>query len=165
MKEKERLFKESFATYQQKIFHLCYAYTGDKDIACDLLQDTFLKVWEHLESFKNESNIGTWIYRIAVNTCLSFIKSGKRLTTEKLNDELLESISDTENTIEQKVSVLYQCISALQESDRLIITMVLDEVAYPEIAEISGITEGNLRVRIHRIKQQLTDLYKKYERV
>ena len=61
--------------------------------------------------------------------------------------------------------MLYKCISKLEESERIIITMVLDEVPYPEIADVSGISEGNLRVKIHRIKQKLTELYNHYERV
>ncbi len=165
MNEKERLFKSAFDSHHQKIFHLCYAYTGDPDIAYDLVQDTFLKVWQHLDSFKQNSSIGTWIYRIAVNTCLAYIKIGKRIVTEQINNNLLESITDPENSIDTKVSLLYQCIALLQESDRLIITMVLDEIPYPQIAEIAAISEGNLRVRIHRIKQQLTELYNKHERV
>lgn len=165
MNEKERLFKSTFDSHHQKIFHLCYAYTGDPDIASDLVQDTFLKVWQHLDSFKQNSSIGTWIYRIAVNTCLAYIKIGKRIITEQINNNLLESISDHENAIETRVSLLYQCIALLQESDRLIITMVLDEIPYPQIAEVAAISEGNLRVRIHRIKQQLTELYNKHERV
>lgn len=165
MKEKERLFKSAFDAYHQKIFHLCYAYTADPDIASDLVQDTFLKVWEHLDTFKNNSSIGTWIYRIGVNTCLAFIKIGKRIPTESINEQVMESLAEADNSINQKVSLLYQCIAQLQESERLLITMVLDEIPYPEIAEISGISEGNLRVKIHRIKQQLTELYKRYERV
>ncbi len=165
MNKKERLFKSAFDAHHQKIFHLCYAYTGDADTASDLVQDTFLKVWQHFDTFQNNSSIGTWIYRIAVNTCLSYIKMGKRIQTEKINDSILETITDAENLLENKVSLLYQCIALLQESDRLIITMVLDEIPYPEIAEISGISDGNLRVRIHRIKQQLTELYHKHERV
>ncbi len=165
MNEKESLFKSTFETHHQKIFHLCYAYSGDADIASDLVQDTFLKVWQHLDSFQNNSSIGTWIYRIAVNTCLAYIKIGKRIQTEDISNTIIESFVEDESVLEYKVSLLYQCIAFLQESDRLIITMVLDEIPYAEIAEISGISDGNLRVRIHRIKQQLTELYRKHERV
>jgi RNA polymerase sigma factor (sigma-70 family) len=165
MNDKERLFKSAFDVYHQKIYHLCYAYTGDPDIASDLVQDTYLKVWEHLETFQNKASIGTWIYRIAVNTCLAFIKIGKRIQTESIDERVMESISEAESSIDQKVSVLYQCIALLQESDRLIITMVLDEIPYADIADIAGVSEGNLRVKIHRIKQQLTELYNRYERV
>jgi len=63
------------------------------------------------------------------------------------------------------VALLYKCISKLEESERIIITMVLDEVPYPEIADISGISEGNLRVKIFRIKQKLTELYNHHERL
>ncbi len=64
----------------------------------------------------------------------------------------------------EQVSSLYKCIAQLDENERIIITMVLDEVTYPEIAAVSGISEGNLRVKIHRIKQKLTELYNRNER-
>jgi RNA polymerase sigma factor (sigma-70 family) len=78
-----------------------------------------------------------------------------------LADTKKEELSDKN----EQVTLLYKCISKLEESERIIITLVLDEVPYPEIAEVSGISEGNLRVKIHRIKQKLTELYNHYERI
>lgn len=77
MDRKDQLFKEIFDKNSKKIFHLCYGYTGDKDSANDLLQETFLKVWQNLDKFRNKSLISTWIYRIAVNTCLTYLRSEK----------------------------------------------------------------------------------------
>ena len=79
----------------------------------------------------------------------------------KIIDEKAEEFSDKN----EQVALLYRCISKLEENERIIITLVLDEVPYAEIAEISGISEGNLRVKIHRIKQKLTELYSRYERI
>jgi len=81
--------------------------------------------------------------------------------TPLLADTKKEELSDKN----EQVALLYKCISKLEESERIIITMVLDEIPYPEIAEVSGISEGNLRVKIHRIKQKLTELYNHYERI
>ncbi len=161
---KEERFKEIFRTNSKKIFHLCYGYTGDGDSANDLMQETFLKVWQNLDKFRSEAMISTWIYRIAVNTCLSYLRVEKRQAKEELTDNIVENRPEEQSEKNEQVARLYKCISMLEENERIIITMVLDEVPYPEIAEISGISEGNLRVKIHRIKQKLTEIYNRYER-
>ncbi len=165
MTDKEVAFKKIFEANSKKIYHLCYGYTGDDDAANDLLQETFLKVWQNLDKFRNQAMISTWIYRIAVNTCLTYLRSEKRQAKEELTPELEETRSEEFSEKNEQVALLYKCISKLEESERIIITMVLDEVPYNEIAEISGISEGNLRVKVHRIKQRLTELYNQYERL
>ncbi|MCX6166435.1 MAG: RNA polymerase sigma factor [Sphingobacteriales bacterium] len=164
MENKEALFKEIFRTNSRKIYHLCYGYTGDDDTANDLVQETFLKVWQNLDKFRNQAMISTWIYRIAVNTCLSHLRVEKRQAKEELTDKIIDEKAEEFSEKNEQVALLYRCISKLEENERIIITLVLDEVPYAEIAEISGISEGNLRVKIHRIKQKLTELYSRYER-
>lgn len=163
--DKEAAFKKIFEANSKKIFHLCYGYTGDEDSANDLMQETFLKVWQNLDKFRNQAMVSTWIYRIAVNTCLTFLRSEKRQAKDELTPELEETTGEVVSEKNEQVAMLYKCISKLEESERIIITMVLDEVPYPEIAEISGISEGNLRVKVFRIKQRLTELYNQYERL
>lgn len=161
---KEALFKDIFQANSKKIFHLCYGYTGDDDIANDLMQETFMKVWQNLEKFRNQAMISTWIYRIAVNTCLSYLRVEKRQAKDELTDSIIETQAEELSEKNEQVAALYKCISRLEENERIIITLALDEMPYSEIAEISGISEGNLRVKIHRIKQKLTELYNRYER-
>jgi RNA polymerase sigma factor (sigma-70 family) len=165
MLNKEAVFKEIFQTNSRKIYHLCFGYTGDEDIAHDLMQETFMKVWQNLDKFRNQAMISTWIYRIAVNTCLSWLRVEKRQAKDVLTDNIIENKREELSEKNEQIALLYKCISKLEESERIIITMVLDEVPYPEIAEISGISEGNLRVKIHRIKNKLTDIYNRYERL
>lgn len=165
MAAKEELFKEIFDKNSGKVFHLCYGYTGDNDSANDLMQETFIKVWQNLDKFRNQSLISTWIYRIAVNTCLSYLRVEKRQAKDELTDNIIENKQEEVSNKNEQVSLLYKCISQLEENERILITMVLDEVPYHEIAQISGISEGNLRVKIHRIKQKLTELYNRHERL
>ena len=165
MVNKEVLFKEIFQKNSRKIYHLCYGYTGESDSANDLMQETFMKVWQNLDKFRNQAMISTWIYRIAVNTCLSYLRVEKRHSTDELTENIIENRMDEFSEKNEQVALLYKCISKLEENERIIITMVLDEVPYSEIAEISGISEGNLRVKIHRIKQKLAEIYNRYERV
>ncbi len=165
MTDKEKVFQEIFQANSKKVYHLCFGYTGDEDTANDLLQETFLKVWQNLDKFRNQSMISTWIYRIAVNTCLTWLKSEKRQAKEELTPNFIETKKEEISEKQDQIKMLYQCIAKLEENERIIITLVLDEVTYPEIAEISGISEGNLRVKIHRIKQKLTELYNRHERL
>ncbi len=164
MNKQEKLFKDVFEANSKKIYHLCFGYTNDNAAAKDLLQETFLKVWQNLDKFREQSQISTWIYRIAVNTCLTYLKKEKRQNKEELTPNIIENQAEEVNEKQEQVSLLYTCIAKLEENERLIITMVMDEIPYPEIAEISGIKEGNLRVKIHRIKLKLTELYNQHEK-
>ncbi len=164
MTEKELQFRELFKSNSKRIFHLCYGYTGDESAANDLMQETFLKVWQNLDKFRNQALISTWIYRIAVNTCLSWLRTEKRQQKEELSDKIIETEREVVSEKQEQIALLYKCISQLDENERIIITMVLDEMPYEEIAEIAGISEGNLRVKIHRIKHKLTEIYNRYER-
>lgn len=164
MSEKERLFKTIFQENSEKVLHLCLSYTGDMDTAHDLLQETFIKVWKNLNTFRNQSQISTWIYRIAINTCLSHLRVEKNRRSDPLEDHHIKGLIDEQSVKEEQISQLYRCIAELEENERMIISMVLDEVPYPEIADVFDITEGNLRVKIHRIKQKLTTIYNRHER-
>lgn len=163
--QKRIAFKQLFDENSKRIFNLCYGYTGDADAANDLMQETFIKVWQNLDKFRNQSQLSTWIYRIGVNTCLSYLRTAKRRPTEELNDYIIENHTEEVGEKQEQVTALYKAISQLDEHERIIITMVLDEIPYPEIAEVNGISEGNLRVRIHRIKHKLTEIYNRNERV
>lgn len=154
-------FEEIYKTYWQKIYRLCRGYLNDDDWAKDTAQDTFVAVWNQLHTFRNESAIGTWIYRIAVNTCLRQIEKQKRLP--KTNFPL--QIQDEEAMpIDGKIAFLYQCINELKELDRIIISLELEDIKQAEIANIVGISEANVRVKIHRIKEKLTQKFKSYDR-
>lgn len=163
MTKKETLFKEVFEENSSKIYHLCLGYTGNVDVAHDLMQETFIKVWQNLDSFRNQSLISTWIYRIGVNTCLSHLRVEKRRKNDPISQEHLENIAEIPSKKDEEIDQLYKSISYLEENERMIITMVLDEVPYPEIAQVFAISEGNLRVRIHRIKLKLTKIYNQHE--
>jgi RNA polymerase sigma-70 factor (ECF subfamily) len=162
MLTKESLFTSLYDAYWEKIVRLCLAYTGNYEQAKDLAQESFLKAWEHIEKFRDESAIGSWIYRIAVNTCLTHLRSSKRMPSTELTEvkefQLSSSVEDNE-----KIRLLYKMISQLPEVERLLITLVLEEVPYSEISEILNISQGNLRVKIHRVKQSLIQLFNKYE--
>lgn len=156
------LFTQLYNRYSQQITRLCLGYTGNTALAQDLAQETFIHVWQGLHRFRGDAQHSTWIYRIAVNTCLSHLRSPKNKTPQQL-PETIKTIAEENDTKEQDIQLLYKCISTLQETDRLIISMVLEDIPYKDIAESTGISEGNLRVKIHRIKQQLSEKFNSHE--
>ena len=152
-------FETIYKTYWKKVFRLCMGYANDTDAAKDLAQETFIKVWKQLPKFRNESSIGTWIFRIASNTCLRQIQKDNKMPKSELPLEIKDEILET--NIEKDIQFLYQCISELQEVERIIISLELEDMNQKEIAEIVGLSEGNVRVKIHRIKEKLTRKFKK----
>ena len=152
-------FETIYKTYWQKVFRLCMGYANDTDTAKDLAQETFIKVWKQLPKFRNESSIGTWIFRIASNTCLRQIQKDNKMPKSELQLEIKDEILET--NIEKDIQLLYQYISELQEVERIIISLELEDMNQKEIAEIVGLSEGNVRVKIHRIKEKLTQKFKK----
>lgn len=157
-------FNQIYKDFAPAIRRLCLSYTGDEHLADDLLQETFIVVWSSLDKFRNEAKISTWIYRIAVNICLLQINKNKK--TVHVSDEFFKKIHDEDaSEKETQISILHKSISELKEADRIIITLVLEEKTYEEIAEITGISENNLRVKIHRIKKELTEIYQKNARL
>jgi RNA polymerase sigma-70 factor (ECF subfamily) len=157
MHSKHAQFESLHREYLGMVYHMCLGFVkGDKDLAADLAQETFINTWRALDNFKGASTFKTWIYQITVNTCLKYLRDRKVKQHVALEPELMHHLVDTSAPAhDPHYRSLYQAIGRLGEVDRLIIMMVLDELEYEEIARVMGINEGNLRVKIHRIKKNL----------
>ena len=163
MKEQQQ-FTSLYNEYSPGILKLCLGYTGDLAQAEDLLQEAFIAVWNNMKKFRGEASWSTWIYRVSVNTCLSHLRKHKQKIVD-IDQPGLVMMPEENNNKEQEVQLLYKCISQLEQTDRIIISLVLDDKPYTEIAYVLAISEANLRVKIHRIKKQLTEIYNSYERL
>lgn len=133
-------------------------YVNDHDLARDMAQETFIKVWQHLPDFRNEATVGTWIFRIATNHCLRQLEQQQRMPPA---DFPVDLSAEEKNDIEPQIQLLYKFIAELPEIDRIIISLELEDVRQAEIAQIVGLSESNIRVRIHRIKEVLTKKMRK----
>lgn len=151
-------FEQIHKTYWPKVYRQCMGYINDHDIANDLAQETFIKVWLNLHKFRHESAIGTWIFRIAVNLCLQQINRDKKSPKFELPKEIIDEVSRNN---EPELQLLYSYISELPEIDRIIISLELEDLKQKEIANIVGLSESNIRVKIHRIKEKLTQKFQK----
>jgi RNA polymerase sigma-70 factor (ECF subfamily) len=159
-------FDAIYRLYAPQIFRVCMGYTNDFEQAKDLTQETFISVWQHLASFRQESAISTWIFRIATNYCLRANEKAKRNRLTAWPTDAPARSDETQETREilkaeqAKLRWLYACIAELRETDRIIISLALEEVPQSEIAAIVGLTETNIRVKIHRIKERLSGKFK-----
>ena len=152
-------FEEIYKEYSPKIFRVCMAYVNDPEAARDLTQETFVAVWQHLSAFKNDSKISTWIFRIATNNCLRAIEKSKRIKTIDLPSDIVYPNDDSKK---EKIDFLYSCIAELEEIDRIIISLVLEDLPQAEIASIIGLSNTNTRVKIHRIKERISNKFKEH---
>ncbi len=152
-------FSSVYTRHSTMVMRICKGYTGDEDAAMDLFQETWIKLWENLHKFRGEALLSTWIYRVTVNTCLGFIRKEKKQETTQLQPHFEVADDQDGKHKEAALQKLHQVIHLLAPAERLIISMVLEELPYQQIAEVLQMKEGNLRVKIHRIKQQLTKLY------
>lgn len=154
-------FESIYKTYSPQIFRVCMGYVNDTDKAKDLVQETFIAVWKNLPGFRNESKLSTWIYRIATNHCLRALEKDRRITKVEI-PENIPAIE--EESPEEKLAFLYSAIAGLPEIERIIISLELEGLPQAQIADITGLGAGNIRVKIHRIKEKLANKFKEHGR-
>jgi RNA polymerase sigma-70 factor (ECF subfamily) len=155
--------------YGQQVFVLVDRIVSCQEDAEELTQDVFLKAFQQLSSFKAESSFSTWIYRIATNVAISAVRK-KRNDVLRLDDSVFANLSDTqvdealEDESEEQMERLQQAMNQLEADERALITLYyLEEKPLAEVAFILGMTEGNAKVKLHRIRKKLYVLIKNQE--
>lgn len=163
MSTKEKQFQQLFEENKDRIYRICCSYVRNHDNRQDLYQEIFTNVWKSLDSFRSESHINTWIYRISINTAISFCKLQSR--NDKRCTEIKQDIfSEDEKLLEQKkiqeaeIEKMFDAISQLPLLEKTIVSLQLEGLEHASIAEICDLTEGNVRVRFHRIKKKLKQI-------
>ena len=153
----ENKFIKLINEHQGLIHKVCIMYESDRDVRNDLFQEIVLQLWRSFPSFRGESKITTWMYRIALNTAISgYRKQTRNVKTEDLN-EMHFNISEQYGADdgEENVQRLQWAIRQLSDIERAMVMMALEEIPYDEIAETIGITQNNVRVRMNRIREKL----------
>lgn len=155
--------------YGQQVFVLVDRIVSCQEDAEELTQDVFLKAFQQLSSFKAESSFSTWIYRIATNLAISAVRK-KRNDVLRLDDSVFANLSDTqvdealEDESEEQMERLQLAMNQLEADERALITLYyLEEKPLAEVAFILGLTEGNAKVKLHRIRKKLYVLIKNQE--
>lgn len=165
--------------YQQKVFNTCISFIPNKEDAEDVAQEVFLEVYKSIHTFKGNSKLSTWMYKIATNKCLEFIR--KKNTKKRF--AFLQSISGNEMPIDktsyftefnhpgvllenkEKTATIYQAINTLPENQKVVFTLAkLDGKSYQEIVEITGKSLSSIESIMFRakknLKEKLTYFYK-----
>lgn len=163
MDEKDRLEKEFMAVireYDRVIYKVCYMYTSPNAPLSDLYQDVVLNLWRAYTKFRKECKISTWIYRIALNTCISFIRKEKNVPELISLTHQIDWITERKDPQNEMIRQLYRMINQLGQLDKSIILLYLEEKSYEEIAEITGLSITNVATKLNRIKEKLRKMKK-----
>lgn len=128
-------------------------FSRDSDEVNDLFQEALINLWKGYGSFKGKSNIRTWIYRVALNTCISLERKKKKTDTIPLTIDI-NLFEDTDEDTKQ-IKMLYGRINKLKPFDRAIVLLWLENMSYEEIGTIVGIPTSNVSIRLFRIKEKL----------
>ncbi len=159
----EQIFNDWINNYKGLVFKIVRSFAYDEVDREDLFQEVSLQVWNSIPGFKGNSAVSTWIYRVALNTSIRWsqkIRSYNDHKTQLSNQHpVLQYTNEPEDA---KVSWLYDQIAKLDSLDKSMIILLLEGYAYKEIAEIIGISESNVGVKLHRIKKVLTQNSKNY---
>lgn len=155
--DKERQFTSLIMEYKRVIYKICYMYATDGENFKDLYQEVVINLWKGFDRYEGKSKLSSWIYRVGLNTCISFYRQQQRRGEHTSLDTLygLEAAND-ETTVQLKE--MYRLIAGLSKFERAIILLWLDENSYEDIAEIVGIPRGTVASRLKRIKDKLTKL-------
>ena len=159
METGEKEFVELIRRYERVIYKVCYLYTTPDATLNDLYQEVLINLWRAYPQFRHECKVSTWIYRISLNTCISYLRKTKNsLETIALtrNIDLQEEDDETQQMLRQ----LYCLIGRLGDLEKSIILLYLEEKSYDEIAEITGLTPTNVGTRLNRIKEKLKKMNK-----
>ena len=156
MTDTERQFAKTVREHKSTIYTVCYMFSKDDDEVNDLFQEVLINLWKGYESFRHRSDIRTWIYRVALNTCISLDRKKRRSGTVRLAMDINLFEDRDEDT--RQVDLLHKRIQRLQPFDRAIVLLWLEDLSYEEIGQIVGISTKNVSVRLFRIREQLKNM-------
>jgi RNA polymerase sigma-70 factor, ECF subfamily len=166
----ENAFRELVGNYQRMVVNTCFGLLHNTDDAEDVAQDVFIEVFRSVENFRADSKISTWLYRIAVNRSLNFIRDNKKRKWFQSFDDVVESkkemlnqlnhqsADDPESELEnsQRAIILHEAIDSLPENQRVAFTLnKYEDLAYKEISEVMNLSISSVESLIHRAKKNL----------
>jgi RNA polymerase sigma-70 factor (ECF subfamily) len=149
----ERAFTEQLNQCRGIVFKVIRLYVNDPEDEKDLFQEIVFQAWKSFPRFDGRSKFSTWLYRVSLNTVLTFKRRPARVDRME-NLERVGGVTDPHEK-QEATEALYQAIRALGEIDRMIVSLHLDGYENEEIADISGLTKNNVAVRLHRTKETL----------
>ncbi len=155
--ELENKFLSDFEANQNIVHKVCRIYTTNQDAHNDLFQEIAIQLWKNYSKFRGDAKFSTWMYRVALNTAISlYRKSTRTVRTQDISDIAFKIESkEYDDTEELQLKALYVAIRTLNDIDKALIFLYLEDKPYKEIAETLGISEVNARVKMNRAKDKL----------
>jgi len=153
MDKNEKQFAEIVKRHKSSIYTVCYMFAKDADEADDLFQEVLINLWKGMDTFREQSKIGTWIWRVSFNTCISAGRKRKRHKPVRLSMDI--NLYEDRDEDSRQIKMLYSRVHRLKPFDRAIVMLWLEGICYEEIGAIVGITAKNVSVRLVRIKEEL----------
>lgn len=154
MKDQEREFTQIVREQRDTIYMVCYMFSKDKAEVEDLYQEILINMWKSFPKFEGRSTLRTWVWRIALNTCISIDRKKSRRKDSLPLKMDIDFYNDTDSQTKQ-IKMLHERINRLGVFDRAIILLWLENMSYEDIGAIVGISEKNVSVRLVRIREQL----------
>lgn len=154
--DKEQAFEAMLGAHGDTITKLCFFYADTPDEVADMRQDVLLNLWRGWESYRAEAALGTWVYRVTLNTCVSYTRRERR---HRGHSELSEIHAVADDGDDRSVlwREMHDRISQLSTRDRAVILLWLEDFSYDEIADVMGAKRNTVAAQIHRIKQKLAN--------
>lgn len=156
----EQEFVAVIREYERVIYKVCYLYATKSAPLNDLYQEAVLNIWRAFPKFRKECKISTWIYRVTLNTCISFMRKERNVPEIVTLTRESEWMTDEKDEFKEMLRELYRLISKLGQLDKSIILLYLEDKSYEEIAEITGLTVSNVATKLSRIKDKLRKMKK-----
>lgn len=159
-KELEHKFVTQLEENQNIVHKICRLYTNSEDAHNDLFQEITIQLWKAYPKFRGESKFSTWMYRVGLNTAITLYRKSKRSVTTQDFEDVSFKISSEEydNTVEEQLTLMYDAVKQLNDIDKALVFLYLEDKNYSEISETLGITEVNARVKMNRIKEKLRNI-------
>jgi RNA polymerase sigma factor (sigma-70 family) len=161
LKAKEQEFLKRIESHKGILYKVSKMYMDNFDDQQDLFQEIICQLWKSYDSFRNESQFSTWMYRVAINTAIVFLRKEKRKVDkyEIPSENIKEDESDSPLK-ENQLDHFYKAVQKLEKIDKAIIFYQLEGFSHREIGENLGISEGNARVKLNRAKEKLKEIIK-----
>ena len=154
-KELEENFLKELELNKESLLRICSIYAIDSEMKKDYFQESLLNIWKSLPSFKEQSSLKTWMYRITINVCLGLNRNRKKTPLDFIEIVEEKNRIDLAEKTDPRLEKMLGCIAKLKTSNKVIISLHLEELPYKEIAKITGLTENHVAVKIKRIKKKL----------
>ena len=154
--DQETKFVQIIRENEGIIYKVSSIYAQAKEDRLDLYQEIVLQLWKAWKKYRGEAKVSTWMYRVAMNTGITYIrKQKKRAKQVELDAQLLNQGENLDPALEERMNLLYRHIEGLGKLDKGLILLYLEDRNYEEIAEITGLSKSNVGTRLSRIKQKL----------